>query len=103
MRGLSQELRTNTLAYQYLTSDELYEDFLSAFDSYQIDLMNIIKYRTILLGNLDRIQLPVEKVQKLISYKKNRQFAIANRNLPDKRTFFRCGKLGHVARCVPYS
>lgn len=53
MRGLSQELRANTLACQYRIPDKLYEDFLSAFDSYQFDLMNIIKYRTILLGHLD--------------------------------------------------
>lgn len=103
LRGLPQELRANALAYQCRTPDELYEGFLSAFDSYQINHQKLqnepaksLGLNKTSSGEGSKTQLHARKSP--VCYRCNEVGHVATTcSLPDKRKCFRCGKLGHVA------
>lgn len=106
VRGLPQELRANAQAFQCHTPDELYEGFLSAFDSYQNNSQRTQNFpvKTVGFSKVLNAEGSTSQLDNRVPIRENHCYrcneighVATTCNLPDKRKCCRCGKLGHVA------
>ncbi|CAK1590275.1 unnamed protein product [Parnassius mnemosyne] len=85
IRGLPQELQTNAQAFQCSNPDELYEDFLSAFDNYQSTTINDTSVRAISSKPTNT------RTSDIVSYIKDTGTSRS------PQICYRCNESGHVA------